>query len=106
MKKISAFAIATAACLMTACNGESQATPKDTPASTSVAEQQALAANTLCQVDQNFDISACRDGNRFVFQPTRFGNEQLPISVIAAFCDIHQPIHFNKAGVVCIFKRM
>lgn len=98
MKLLSLVTIAAAACLTTACNQSNSQT--DT-----VAQQKSKAlAEQLCAVDQNFDVSHCQNGNRFFFQPSRFGNEQLPIMVIATFCDIHQPVYFNNGGVVCIFK--
>lgn len=106
MKKISAFAVAATVGLITACNGGTQPQQGAPSASGEAPEQPALAANTLCQVDQSFDISHCNNGNRFLFQPSRFGSEQLPLVVIANFCDIQHPVHFNNGGVVCIFKRL
>lgn len=32
-----------------------------------------------------------------------YGNESLPITVIAAYCNTNRPVYFNKAGVVCTF---
>ena len=32
-----------------------------------------------------------------------YGNESLPITVIAAHCNTNRPVYFNKAVVVCTF---
>lgn len=39
-----------------------------------------------------------------VFLPPSWGNEQLPIPVVATYCDLTKQVIFNNAGVVCTFK--
>ncbi len=61
-------------------------------------------AQEVCLVNQEDDFNKCATGQRVFFQPQSFGNQQLPLIFISYFCDIHQPIHFNASGVVCIYQ--
>ncbi len=36
-------------------------------------------------------------------QHDSWGNEQLPLNVIATYCNTNDPIEYNQAGVVCTF---
>ena len=42
------------------------------------------------------------------FQPSSWGNEQLPLMVVAAYCDFNYQVVQNNSGVICVFttKRM
>lgn len=100
MKLVTTLGLTASLLLLTACNSDA-ANGQQT-----AAQQHADAlAQHVCTIDQNFDISACETGQRLYFAPNRFGNEQLPLTVISYFCDISQPVYFNKAGVVCIYRK-
>lgn len=63
-------------------------------------------SRTSCEItDINYQEAAekCERGQRLVFLPDTWGNGQLPITAAHAFCDPHQPIVHNEAGVSCIF---
>lgn len=57
----------------------------------------------ICAFDDLTQASRCKSGELAFFSPTFYGNESLPITVIAAYCDTNDPVYFNKAGVVCTF---
>jgi hypothetical protein len=58
----------------------------------------------VCHV-KNGDEAAknCENSDVILYQPSSFGNEQLPIIISAAFCDYEHPIVYNSSGVSCIF---
>lgn len=100
MKLVSTLTLSASVFFLVACNNDTASK------SQSDAEQAADSlAQHVCKIDQNFDFSACKTGQRLFFSPTQFGNEQLPIIIISYFCDIHQPVYFNKGGVVCIYRK-
>lgn len=57
----------------------------------------------VCTFGDLQGASHCKDGELAFFSPDIYGNESLPITVIAAYCDTNRPVYFNKAGVVCTF---
>ena len=57
----------------------------------------------LCTFGSDQGAKRCKDGELAYFAPQSWGNEQLPLNVIAAYCDTNRPIQFNQAGVVCTF---
>lgn len=61
---------------------------------------------TLCEVvDWNKDITAasCQVGQKVLYRPSSFGNEQLPIYFAAVNCDHRFSIALTKGGVSCIY---
>lgn len=60
----------------------------------------------LCEVSswQAQDVSAaCKPGQKVVFLPSSFGNEQLPIIFAALNCDLRYTVALTKGGVSCIY---
>jgi len=45
----------------------------------------------------------CSEGELMFYAPNSWGNEQLPLYVIAAMCDTNRPVQYNKSGVVCTY---
>lgn len=46
---------------------------------------------------------SCHTGDVALYAPSTFGNEQLPLLMIAGYCDTNAPIQFNNGGFVCRF---
>lgn len=57
----------------------------------------------ICTFGDLTQAARCKSGELAFFSPDMYGNESLPITVIAAYCDTNDPVYFNKAGVVCTF---
>lgn len=58
----------------------------------------------VCIFSNDEGAEQCKNGKIAYFQPSQWGNEQLPLSVIAAYCDFREQIIYNNSGVVCVFK--
>lgn len=61
----------------------------------------------LCMVqtnDYNKIAESCVKGEKIVFTPTRFGNEQLPVIFAAVHCDHRYSIALTKGAVSCIYN--
>ena len=61
---------------------------------------------TLCEVtDWNKDITAaaCQVGQKVLYRPKSFGNEQLPIYFAAVNCDHRFSIALTNGAVSCIY---
>lgn len=54
-----------------------------------------------CLVEGFGMIDLCPEGKLMFFAPNSFGNKQLPLAVIARYCDTKQPVYYNDGGVVC-----
>ncbi|MCK7460038.1 hypothetical protein [Idiomarina aminovorans] len=62
---------------------------------------------SLCEVrDWQKDVTAasCKAGQKVVFLPDSFGNEQLPVIFAAVNCDHRFNIALTKGGVSCIYS--
>ena len=46
----------------------------------------------------------CKEGNKIAFLPNSFGNEQLPIMLVALNCNLSHNVSLTNGGAVCIFK--
>lgn len=73
-----------------------------------VQPQEASVQNKVCQVrDWQADATAsCQPGQKIVFLPNSWGNDQLPILFVAVNCDMRYSVAMNNGGVVCIHARM
>lgn len=82
---------------ITGCN--QQSTPTKSEASIDQAN--------LCEVsDWQHDAvaNACKPGQKVVFLPQSFGNEQLPIIFAAVNCDLRFNVALTKGAVTCIYN--
>lgn len=79
---------------------------------TSGCVQQASSTNAsidqanLCSVsDWQHDVvaSSCKPGQKVVFLPSSFGNEQLPIIFAAVNCDLRYNVALTRGAVTCIY---
>jgi len=74
------------------------------PAETSAGEAIAPGINQgiLCTVDNLFPVG-CERGQKILFMPPRFGNEQLPVIFAAGNCDMRYSIALTNGAVACIY---
>lgn len=70
--------------------------------------QKQVAQDDVCVYSSAADAKKCKDGQMSWFQPSSWGNEQLPLMVVAAYCDFNYQVVQNNSGVICVFttKRM
>ena len=60
----------------------------------------------LCEVknwQKDATALACKAGQKVLFMPASFGNEQLPVLFAAVNCDHRFSIALTKGGVSCIY---
>ena len=57
----------------------------------------------ICVVNTDAEAKQCKDGEMILFKPGRWGNEQLPLNIAAAYCDFNHEVMFNNSGVICVF---
>lgn len=80
-------------------SGCSQQSPS-TKADTSVDQ------TNLCEVkgwQHDVVSSLCKPGQKVVFLPTLFGNEQLPVIFAAVNCDLRYSVALTTGAVTCIY---
>ncbi len=68
--------------------------------------QEAIKPASLCSVtsyEKSATADACTPGQKVVFLPNRWGNEQLPIMFAALNCDLRYSVLSNNGGVACIY---
>lgn len=99
MTKSNFLAVALASPLMTACSSTS---PTGAPGASGVTIDQ----SKVCEVtDWHHDVvkAACTPGQKVVFLPNSWGNEQLPVIFAAVNCDLRFNVAMTVGGVACIF---
>jgi len=60
----------------------------------------------LCEVDgwqKDITSASCKAGQKIVYLPKSFGNEQLPVIFSAVNCDHRFSIALTNGGVSCIY---
>jgi hypothetical protein len=62
-------------------------------------DQNSICATSTVEVAKN-----CKLGQKIVFLPPSFGNQQLPILFAAANCDLRYSVVATVGAVTCIFK--
>lgn len=91
---------ASALVLLAGCNQEKTAKGEEPVVSINQAE--------LCQVSDLVSVLGgdlpCKPGQKVMFLPNRYGNEQLPILFAAKVCDLRYSVVSNPGGVVCIYQ--
>jgi hypothetical protein len=73
----------------------SASTNQSTPDQTHVCE--------VRQWQQDVSSAECKTGQKVVFLPSSFGNEQLPILFAAVNCDLRYSTALTNGGVTCIY---
>ena len=57
----------------------------------------------MCIYSTDEEAKQCKSGEMSWFKPGRWGSEQLPLNVAAAYCDFNYEVMFNNSGVICVF---
>jgi len=93
-------AVAAALSMLVGCN-------KAPPTSTiPQAEVSTLKQDEYCETQEITAPAHCEPGQRVVFLPSRFGNEQLPVLFAAENCDLRYSVVLTNGGVTCVFIRV
>ena len=67
-------------------------------------ESNSTPQDNVCDVQSLSGIQdKCKSGEVVYFEPSSWGNEQLPLLFTALACDTNKPVYFNNGGVVCTF---
>lgn len=110
MRLIKMLAAASVFSVLSACGGGKTAAPSAPAASQPSASENADAINqqTPCFVDSHKTDAVdamCKPGQKVVFMPPSWGNEQLPIVFAGLNCDLRYSVVSNNGGVTCIRVR-
>ncbi len=84
MKKIALLILAALA--LTGCNQKAQ-----------------IDQSKMCTFSTDDEAKKCKSGELAWLKPSRWGNEQLPLSAAAAYCDFNYEVMYNNSGVICVF---
>lgn len=84
--------------LLAACNVQAPA-----PTAVAPAEPAGPDQGHICQVGDWHVASDCKAGQKIVFLPESFGNEQLPVLFAALNCDLRYQVVATRGAVTCIF---
>ncbi|AYC32131.1 hypothetical protein D3880_06920 [Pseudomonas cavernae] len=57
----------------------------------------------LCTYNTDAQAERCKPGQLAWFRPEQQSNEQVQLSVAAAYCDFNYQVMYNRSGVVCVF---
>lgn len=57
----------------------------------------------LCEVKHYGPATSCQPGQKVVFLPASFGNEQQPILFAAINCDLRYQVALTNGAVTCIY---
>jgi hypothetical protein len=93
----------------TACRQQGEA-DRGSPASQAQSparSEPSINQSHVCEVSGwQYDVtaSACKPGQKIVFLPQRFGNEQLPILFASVNCDLRYSVVLTNGGVTCIYN--
>ena len=93
------------ACLMVGCTQQSAPAPQSAPTEPK-SESETINQADLCEVQQwqPDDVAAsCKAGQKVVFLPDRWGNEQLPVIFAAVNCDLRYSVVLTNGAVTCIY---
>lgn len=86
-----------AAALLAACNARNPA------AATAPSEPTGLDQSRICEVNDWHIAVDCKPGQKIVFLPESFGNEQLPVLFAALNCNLCYQVVATRGAVTCVF---
>ena len=81
------------ALVLAGCGGSAAPTPPVDP----------IDQVNLCEVKHYGPATSCQPGQKVVFLPASFGNEQLPILFAAINCDLRYQVALTNGAVACIY---
>jgi hypothetical protein len=61
-----------------------------------------IPQDNICVFAGGEDAKACKPGQLGWFKPTSWGNEQMPLLVVATMCDFNHQVVMNNSGVICV----
>lgn len=100
-----AIVTAIAVLAISGCNQQPQAT-SDTAVQSKQAKEVAIDQSNLCEVKEWMHdpvARLCKPGQKVVFLPDRWGNEQLPVIFAAVNCDLRYNVVLTNGAVTCIY---
>ena len=110
MHKPSLAIILVSACLIGACSPSSSQPPASgtdpAPAAAALPATHAIDQNRLCEVTGwQHDVAKeyCEPGQKIVYLPESWGNDQLPILFAAVNCDLRYSVALTKGAVTCVY---
>ena len=68
------------------------------------AAQPSIDQSSICETKDWGIAKDCKVGQKIVFLPSLFGNEQLPVFFAAANCDLRYGVVITKGAVTCIYN--
>ncbi|MBP6533756.1 MAG: hypothetical protein KA218_01720 [Arenimonas sp.] len=78
-----------------------------TPKPKSIAEASQINQDAFCVIvipDPESDAKLCKVGQKILFKPMQWGNEQFPIRFAAEYCDLRYSVVLTTGAVTCIYK--
>lgn len=99
-------ALALVAAMLAGCTQGSAPSPASQAAAMRTsADEPTLAQSEICIAEGQRVESGCKAGQRVLFLPPRWGNEQLPVIFASMNCDLRYQVVMTNGGVVCIFMK-
>lgn len=101
MKQAIVGGVCVAVALLTGCQQKAVETAK-------VVEPGPLMnQESICEVkDWKLGVTTtqCKPGQKVIFLPNSWGNEQLPMLFVGVNCDLRYSVALTNGGVVCIYQ--
>ena len=100
MKQAIVGGVCVAVALLTGCQQKAEATGKVAEAGPVIHQE------SICEVkDWKLGVTTaqCKPGQKVIFLPSSWGNEQLPMLFVGVNCDLRYSVALTHGGVVCIF---
>lgn len=100
------LALGIAATALIGCKGpveDSQGKPTGAVMTQAVLEPD---QTTFCVAKEVETATHCRPGQKVVFMPSSWGNEQLPILFAALNCDLRYTVALTHGAVTCIYTAL
>lgn len=66
-------------------------------------KEKSVDQSNICIYSNDEEAKECTPGELSWFNPSSWGNSQLPLSVAAAYCDFNYEVMYNESGVICTF---
>jgi hypothetical protein len=76
------------------------------PQGGAINQKPTIDQDNICETADFGVAKNCTPGQKIIFLPQQFGNEQLPVFFAAANCDLRFSVVLTKGAVTCIFQPM
>ncbi len=100
------LALAIAATALIGCKGQVPDGKGKPAEAVSTAAAVEVDQTTFCVAKAAEPATHCRPGQRVVFMPSSWGNEQLPILFAALNCDLRYTVALTHGAVTCIYTAL